>query len=491
MRKRERIWEGAKTMIVLVLMVMLVTLCVIYMLSYQNTARFSFTAEDMRTLSGQSVKYQYNDYLDASYAAPKFIGASASLYGEKIGFYTLGGENDKVARSIIAFYEVLFSEETGDVEFVPPAQGKALFDAALAGDHIYIAYENDIPRSLLYTMTAENALATASTHEVICEIIIAPEEFLYRGISSVPFGSRILTDNYSFFAIARDSNGNYYRYSTEYRAEDEEDICFNTNFYLSYTGIETKVSYQLAGELYDDPYFSSCGIEDAVTDTTVIVGENSAPVGNRLAVSAANPDTAAARELLSALLINPDQVTTYTDASGIRYFYDGGETVSITPGGLFEYTAYGEEGLALSGLFDYHAANESYDVRDYVGASLMLARSLESIINKNGTAKLYLSGVVSDGEAIHITFGYAAHGLPVYIGGGSEILTLTFEKGSLRFLSYDLLRIADADPTGEQINMLWVMRSLVPEAVGLREYAFGYASSGSRVYESMLIRKEP
>ncbi len=474
-RKKENlILEHIKTAAVLLLMVLLVCLCVIYMLSYQRSGEYAFTKNTMQTLGGESVKYQYADYFESSYISPKLIVFSAKTHGDNIGFYTLGGEYAEVYESLLPFYEKLFSEK-GSMEVLSAEEGAALFESLSKDDYIYISYENDLPKALIYAMSIENEVAPSGSDEYIREILLVPGEYLYDGVSLVPAGRQIYTSVYTFYAVARDSVGNYYRYTTDFVPSSPSDISFNTNYYLTYTTIDSYFSCEFAGLYETDAYMEHQGFGDKVTDTTLMIEElGAAFLEKNVSVSPYYPVQSEMDALLGALLMNPEQVTSFTDGSGVRFYYDEGRNASISPRGRLEYTAYGEEGLPLSDLFEYPSANEIYDARDYVGASLMLAHSLEAAAGFDAPYDLFISGIYFDGNTIQVTFGYAVGGLPLYFDGLSEVLSFEYENGMLKKVCYDLKRIAISQHTGESSDMIWTLRSALAENHEKMEYAYGY-----------------
>ncbi len=473
-RKIEPI-ELLKTVAVLLLMVALVCLCLIYMLSYQTTGQYTFTKDTMQTLGGESVKYQYTDYMKSSYVSPKWIGFSADRYGEDIGFYTLGGENPEVYQSIEPFYEKLFAEE-GKMEVLSAEEGESLFLSATEGDHIHIVYETDIPKTLLYAMTAENAMLPAVSGEYLREIIIMPDRYLYDGITHKPLGTNVYTSVYTFYALARDSEGRYYRYTTSFVPSGPDDVSFNTNYYLAYTTADAYFYYRLAKDMTADDFFIRNGFSQKVSDFTMLprAYKGEIPFGS-VSYSPYYPKTPVVNALLAAMLINPEQVTSFTDSDGVRFYYDEGRNVSISPSGHLEYTAHGTEGLPLADLFEYHAVGEVYDLRDYAGAALMLARALENAAGLKNPCMLYLSGIYSNGNTVTISFGYAADGLPILIYGGSEVLSLEFEEGRLKKIAYDLLPIEVAPSVSVLSDVLWQLRSALLMSEELSEYAYVYA----------------
>ncbi len=474
MRKRIAFIELFKTIAVVFLMVTLVCLCVIYMLSYQRTETAVFTKDKMQELSGQSVQYQYADYLEASYVSPKWIGVSAKNFGENLGFFTLGGENEAIVNSVLPFYEKLFSSQ-GKVEKLTSEVGEPLFESLLADNYIYIAYETDLPKSIIYTLFSENSMLPAISDEYIREIVIAPGRYLYDGISTVPFGTKVYTSVYTFYAMARDSEGNYYRYTTEFSPSKTDDVCFNTNYYLSYTVSDTNFTYEFAGLYEADIGFCAQGFEERTYFTMPVISDSGeAFSGDTVSISTYTPPVQGMEELLLAFLINPERATSYTDAQGTKFYHDEGKNLSVSADGKLEYTSYTGQGLALSSLFEYRSDDESYDVRDYVGASLMLVRALEQSLGEDQERSLFLSGIYSDGTELSVSFGLAYGGVPIYRNGNAELMRFVFEGGLLKSASCELILLKVSKQLRETVDCIWQLRLALSSNTEKREYGYAY-----------------
>ncbi len=492
MFKKQNLIEHLKTIAVVILLVALVCLCVVYMLSYQNMGQYAFTKDTMQMVGGESVKYQYADYFDVSYVSPKFIGFSAKKLGENIGFYTLGGANPDVYASILPFYEKLFSDK-GRKVVLSKEEGESLFSSLLEKDHIYIVYENDLPRDLMYAISVEDVTLPVGGGEYIRELLLVPDRHLYNGVSLSPSGTQVFTAIHTFYAVARDSEGNYYRYTTDFTPSKPTDVSFNTNYYLTYTTTESYFSYELAMLSELDDYFLRYGFREKVTPTTVIL-QNSPGTVSQKTVSASRffPSIEMTNGLLDALFMNPEKVTSFTDGSGVKFYYDEGRNLSVSPNGHLAYTTYGEGGLPLSELFEYPTASEAYDLSDYIGASLMLSRSLEAVAEARDTYSLFLSGVYSDGKTVTVTLGYAIDGMALYFEGFSDVLSLEFEDGMLKAVSYDLRHITVLQDAQTSFDMLWDLRAVLIESDTMREYAYGYDfRAGNTSSTARLIGRQP
>ncbi|MBQ9747440.1 MAG: hypothetical protein IJV98_01530 [Clostridia bacterium] len=474
--KKLSIAELLKDVAVVLLLVALVCLCTIYMLSYQTVGGYAFTRQTMATLSGESVKYQYADYFESSYACPRFVGFAARELGENVGFHCLGGENASVSATLVPFYEKLFGED-GSVVKLTPGAGEALFAELLARDHIYVAYENDLPKSLILALAMQDATVREITGEYIREILIVPELHLYNGVSMMPAGVQIYTEIYTFYAVARDSAGNYYRYATAYVPEAATDVSFNTNYYLTYTTTDSFFFYEYAELLATDTYFDTYDLHGRVSDTTtVLTAAHGTLPPKTLTMSYVSPTQTQRAALLDALRINPNKVTSFTDSSGVSFYYDEGCNAGITPRGLLTYTAHVDGGLSLSSLFEYRAQENTYDAHDYVGAALVLASDLwQAFYAADGHGlEMYISRVDYDGETTTVYFGYTSDGLPVYFEGSADLISFAFSDGRLRAVSCQFLAIDVAHRMPVPSDTLWDLRVAVMENKTRTAYAYAY-----------------
>ena len=180
MRDSARIWEIVKTVIFAVLLVMLVCVCILYMLSYQGTSSYGFTKDTMNRLSGESVKYKYLNYFDASCTLPDFIGFSDGR--DSIGFSYGIGAVEAVYSDVLRFYDKLFGSE-GEVTVLTPEEGEAAFSESMRGRYIYISYFCDLPKSVILGTADPDKIFSGISGEYIKEIFIAPEKYLYEGIT--------------------------------------------------------------------------------------------------------------------------------------------------------------------------------------------------------------------------------------------------------------------------------------------------------------------
>ena len=167
MRDSARIWEIVKTVILAVLLVMLVCVCILYMLSYQGTSSYGFTKDTMNRLSGESVKYKYLNYFDASCTLPDFIGFSDG--GDSIGFSYGLDAVETVYSDVLRFYDKLFGSE-GEVTALTPEEGAAAFSESMRGRYIYISYFCDLPKSVILGTADPDKIFSGISGEYIKEI---------------------------------------------------------------------------------------------------------------------------------------------------------------------------------------------------------------------------------------------------------------------------------------------------------------------------------
>ncbi len=472
MSRLERIKEHIKSLVLGVLLVTLVCLCVIYILSFSGES-YDFDKNTMEAVSGESVKYQYLDYWDISYSSPRVIGLSAKREGDNIGFYTLGGENIEVYESIFPFFEKLFGEE-GNTEKLSSAEGAALFSSLLKGDYIYLSYACDLPKSLIYAMTQGEATYKGTSDEFFSELLIVPLEYLFESYMITPAGKYKYVDVYSFYAVARDSSGNYYRYTTSFQPSAKSDIAFHTNFYTAYNTADNRFQYEFAGEWKSDSYLTNNGFYEKVTDTTMIplakYDAYSAPI---VLAKTQIPDSTAIYDILNVFMMNPEKISSYTDENNTVFYFDEGKNISITKDGVLSYTTHGSEGISLAELFDWHAEGEQYDVFDHIGAALVASRTIEKV-RSLVDCDVYISGIYYDGNLLKIRFGYSEGGLPLYFDGDADVLTLEFSDGRITGAAYQLLRVRVAEENAEVTDLLWTIRSEILSSNKRNAYHCGY-----------------
>lgn len=479
MSKKERILETLKDLLVFVLLVSLVCLCTIHMLSYQGQESPDFTKEQMAAISGDTAKHQYIGYFNESYCLPTFIGISYHERG-RFGFCTEKGLVT-ANESLILFYEKLFGEN-GEVEILSAEEGKILFEEALFGDnYIYASYACDLPKTVIGSMV--NMDTDGMTGEYIREIFIIPDEYIGTGDIRGPMnllssGSAI----YTFAAIARDSAGNYYRYTTDYVPKLPTDISFNQNFCFAYSTLEGAATYDFAALLETDTYLENMEFSEKVTDTTIVFRNGDALPLSILDVSVEAVDEDLASAYLQALLINPEKASQYTDENGTRFYFDGGRNVIITSDGTLTYSAP-EGGISMEDMFGAHMRDGDVSVYEYIGAALALAKELEAVKNMSDSApySLAFSDIGYDGEVLSVSIGYRAGGLPVYINGTDDILTVAFSRGSICGVTYHLRAIRGAQGEAKVPQMLWTLRSAIADTDHMYGYHYAYVITDNAI----------
>ena len=479
MSKKERILETCKDILVFVLLVALVCLCAMYMLSYQRQETPDFTHEKMDAISGETAKHQYIGYFDKSYCLPTFIGISYYERG-RFGFCTeagLASAND----SLIRFYEKLFTDE-GDVEMLSAEEGERLFNEALLGDnYIYASYICDLPKTVICAMAGMET--DGMSGEYIKEIFIIPDEYLGTGdirgpLNLLSSGSAI----YTFAAIARDSLGNYYHYTTDYVPKEPTDISFNQNFCFAYSTLEGAASYDFAALLKTDTFLEKAGFSEKVTDSTVIFRSSNTFPLSILDVSVEAVDENLAGAYLQALFINPEKASQYTDENGTRFYFDGGRNAVITSEGTLTYSAP-DGGISMGDIFGARVIEGEVGVYEYIGAALALAEDLEAVKNQgeNIPYRLAFSSMAYDGETFSVSIGYRAGGLPVYMNGTNDILTVEFCRGSISGVTYHLRALRGAQGDAKVPQMLWTLRSAIKHTGSPHAYSYAYVITENEI----------
>ncbi len=491
MTKKEKWGEHLKSLAVGVLLLILICLCVIYILSFSGAKAFEFSAEDMEAVSNESIRYQYLDYWKNDFASPAFIGFSSKKDGDNVGFYTLGGANEKVYESVLPFLEKLFGEE-GEMQTLSSEEGEILFHALLKGNYIYLSYACDLPTALLYSMTGKSEAFESEMGQYVSEILIVPEEYLWKAEIETPAGKLTETALYSFYAVARDQSGNYYQYTTTFLPKETSDIAFHTNFYLTYNEAEDSLPYEFACVIKKDGFMEDNGFSQKVSDTTVIPLQNasySAPVvfaESRIASGAdINP-------ILESFFMNPEKTTSYTDENGVIFYFDEGQNVSVSPNGTLLYTSHGTDGISLETLFGRHTEEKVYGVFDYLGAALIASHQLQQVSSRTNCT-LYLSGIDYDGENLTIRFGCAAAGFPLYFNGEKDLISFTFSEDILKSAQYRFWTVHTTALVSEAPDFLWNLRAHILEDPDPAKYFYGYyfSKQQSRSGVSILTQTQP
>ena len=481
--KREKIREYLKSIALGILLVALVCLCVIYIVSFSGAKAYAFTKQDMENISKGSLRTEYLSHWDVAFSAPSFIGFSSKQDGENIGFYTLGGENAEVYEAVFPFFEKLFGIE-GYMESMTFQEGENLFRALLKGDYIYLSYACDLPISVIVSMTDENAVYEGTSDVYIRELLIVPKDYLRK---TAFYGEDQQLSVYSFYAIARDSRGKYYRFSTDFVSADDGDVSFHKNYYLSYTKAENRVPYEFAYVWETDDFFSVNGFFEKVQDTSVI------PLGSVSSTDISSEpyemDEKEMHGILEIFSLNPEKASSYRHENGNIFYFDKGKHLCLQTDGTILYNPYGTEPLPLENIFPWHFIKEDYGTSDYLVASFLLLNALTETCGKTD-CDFYLSGMDYDGEILRICFGASAFGLPVSFEGQTDMLTLEFSAGALQSVKYDFRSVRKSENTQRAQDFVWALRSLILKNEECRRYFYGYYVSDKQSYFNVQVLEE-
>lgn len=477
MSRAEKMREHMKSLAVGVLLVILICLCVIYILDFSGVKAYDFTKDDMESVSSESVRYQYLDHWDVSFVSPSFIGFSAKNRGDNIGFYTLGGENAEIYREVLPLLEVLFAD--GSAEAMDAAEGEALFKNLLRGDYIYLSYACDLPTALLLAMSHDDASGDGDMGEFVSEVLIVPEVYLGEASYEDAAGVAERLSVYSFYAVARDGSGNYYRYRTAPAEDDKRDILFHTNFYRTYTIKENALPYEFACLWKEDSFLEKHDFREKISDTTVIPLSHAVYETPIVFAESRIPGGNDKNEILDIFYMNPEKISSYTDETGVIFYFDEGRNISISPSGRMQFTSLGAEGISLEELFGGRSTNGEYTVFDYIGASLMESALLKKAHNQTNCA-LYISGISHDGTLLKISFGYAVGGMPLYFDGSADVLSFSFSSGMLEAAEYHFWTVHKTALVSRTPDFLWALRSRLLSDEGREEYFYGYYFTKNR-----------
>ena len=482
--KREKIHEIFKSVLLFALLVALVCLCVVYITSFSGSNTYAFTKQDMERISQVFLRTEYLSHWDVSFASPAFIGFSSKKDGENIGFYTLGGENAEVYKTVFPFFEKLFGKN-GYVESMDATEGEAKFLSLLQGDYIYLSYACDLPISVIVSMANANAVYEGAFDAYIREILIVPNEHL--GKTSLSEGGLEQTDLYSFYAIARDSAENYYLCSSDFIFGMEESVFFHTNYYSSYTKAENRLPYEFACVWEAEEFFTENKFLKKVKDTSVIpLTEMNCPSFFSDAYTHSEKELNALLEIFS---LNPEKASSYQHENGNIFYFDKGKHLCFQPDGVMIYNLYGTEPLPMENIFYQSLTKEDYGTPDYLVASFLLLDSLADV-HLNMECDFYLSGIYYDGEMLKLCFGYSVFGLPVYFEGQTDMIEFVFSSGALQSAKYCFRVIEKSTETDSAQDFIWALRSLILINEEKRRYFYGYYISEKQSHFDVLVLEE-
>ena len=267
-----------------------------------------------------------------------------------------------------------------------------------------------------------------------------------------------------------------YRYTPESAPKVSEDISFNTNFYFSYNTAEAVLYYEFAATLETDSFLEDHGFADKITDTTIVYKDSLE--AKLLSVFPVTSGIRLEEAVLKAFYMNPEQVTSYTDESGVKTYFDEGRSVRFTPDGKVQYTAPGASGFSFEDVFGYHSAAE-YDIYDYIGAALVVADALEPVSGNLGEdITLFLSNIEYDGSTLRLGFGYRCGGIPIFINGTTDILVFELNDGSVQSVSFSMWKLAESGRLEKTPDFMWLLRGYLIEASDRRELMLAYLLSG-------------
>lgn len=235
--------------------------------------------------------------------------------------------------------------------------------------------------------------------------------------------------------------------------------------------------YEFAGIMEKDVFLEKFGFADKVTDTTVIYADRFS--SRLLSLEREAPNDDMIKSILEAFFMNPEKVSSYSDENGVKFYFDEGRNVKITPEGRIQYTALGASGIPFEEVFGYHPDGDEYDTFDYIGAALVVADTLESIKNCLSVTglSLFLSDIEYDGSVIRLGFGFRYGGIPLLMDGKADVISFEMRDGMIKSISLELWTVAVSDETAQTPDFLWVVRSYIMEASDKCSFAFSYLFS--------------
>ncbi len=229
--------------------------------------------------------------------------------------------------------------------------------------------------------------------------------------------------------------------------------------YAAATGVQAEALSSLLEQYRPD------GSRFAFEDGSTLEGLTLLPGDDPSVFSAAvsNPcDTRFMEDLATDLGFNPYSDASYTDASGTAHFAESNCTLQIDADGQLLLSSTASDRFLAAG--------------DELDALVEEARSLVSLIAgaSSGDARIYLTGVMQDGDMAQCTFDYILSGIPVSVSGG-HAATVTFQGQAVTQLQ---MRVATYTQTTELLYLLPIESAAAILSAGSR-LALQYSDTGT------------
>lgn len=138
------------------------------------------------------------------------------------------------------------------------------------------------------------------------------------------------------------------------------------------------------------------------------------------------PPGYSAYNLLTALDFNAHTLSRYRESGGAEVVEESPRSLRISPDGIVNFINRGEGAPAL-----YQASGQG--LREILAAAWRLASALTE---GTGASPLYLCGAEIGENGCTLFFRYQVEGVPVFLSGEEDALTVTFQEGTVTAFTY-------------------------------------------------------
>lgn len=415
MGKHRDTFETAKTIVLALLVISLAALLVVYIGGthiYQSMTNTDEKKVFDKLWSVQDI--QRSDGLDKTRLMPSFIGYRVSgsepvaAVGDSTAIQTL---YDIVSPCVI---ELFGSGST--CEKLPPTDGQLLFTEGITGgEYIFLRWHEPVLYQLIYAYSAGRLTVTESDTAAykgdggayVKEMVIVPESDVAA---------------HRFTAIARDPDGNYFRFTRDPGALASD---LHMSRLQDATGRVRTVpfAFETSEYLRLEPMIGS-----ELRTADISVAPSSVP--------AQKTD-----DLLRLFGCNPDKLGSYHYDSGVVY-YDSHSRIRLESGRIIYQETENGSGVGLSQLLGY-SVDGGFTVFDKLAAVDCLLTGLSGVSQElvGGGAKLCLGNVYTEDGLLVFEYFYTYSGIRV----GETAAKAVFGNDTLR--SFEL-GSENIQPTG-------------------------------------------
>ena len=358
------------------------------------------------------------------------------LLPEMIGYRVSGAEPICAiadTASVSALYEVIspcLIELFGSGSVCEEIDGETLFSGAvMSGEYIFIRWHEPVLYQLIYAYAAgrltvsetDTAVFKGDDGAYIKEIVIVPESDVAA---------------HRFVAIAKDSDGRYFRFSRDPGALASD---FHIPKLSEVSAKVTTVPFEFTtdGVLKLEPLVMSEIVSTDIEEIpTVLPNERY-------------------DQLLTLFGCNPDKLGSYHYDSGVVY-YDSHSRVRIENGRISYQETEDNSGVSLAQILGY-SVDGGFTVFDKLAAVDYLLTKLYGISQEfQGSAKLCLGNVYTENSLLVFEYFYTYNDIRV---GGTAVKAV-FGNDTLRLFEFDAVNIQPTDSVSLLTTPGYVARKL-------------------------------